>query len=831
MKFGEAVDNEGNALNLTSATLADEDELGVWDADASAPNKFKNLTVGELHRYLETHHPWKEPVACATTANITLSGEQTIDGVTTSASRVLVKDQTDGTENGIYVSGSGAWTRATDNDSAAEFNGATVHVSAGAVNADRTYVCTTDSITLGTTSITWETMPASFGGLIEDLDTLGANSADGEMMAGTGAGALAWETREVAAVRLQAALTVATFAALASTSAANLDDGSRIWLNGYASDLDGGQGWFVVDKTNNVGGVFGVRASVTAGSSYTINGGDAGGVVNDVTLAGDTGSGGLCRLYFFEGALVDAVVTDPGSGYTGTISATISTAHADIDTGSGAAVSFTQDDTGMCVNSSDGTAVFRRITEDSRRINAHWFGVFAGGAAATNATRLQAAIDAAERDNKQSVHIPGDPDGNTYQINTTLYSGSGVAITGDGPGSFGSGGGIDSLIEMTSAGNTDIWRPRCIMVSSIYRVAFLEFDGIGFIHEKAATTGYAWNFIAMGATRTDEDYAVNVTGYMQFRDCLCRWCPDGGVNFQHGISAPGIVHHFLAEFTGGYGWDIRIQSTARSLVFIGGSGDGNQGGAFAKIDFETSYNNITFIGTISEARNDSAIRGNTPGGYAYAQPYCIEVNADSASAPLNTLTIIGGTYSNSKTVSDPTAYVGVTGDTSSKIPTIIAQGVEAALGTDSSDRGLLYDSINTRRIRADIYRGFTYNDRSPKLTGVDGQLSPGSNLPLTIADDAADSVAPPTGVTNGTFLISDGVAESAIFRLKVGSGAAAQIIAQSGSTWEVTTGALAGTTGTDAKYTVSTHTDGAIYVENRIGTSRTFQIMPLQLIY
>lgn len=58
----------------------------------------------------------KDAVQVATTADVTLSGEQTIDGVLTAASRVLVKSQTDPIENGIYISAVGAWTRATDFD-------------------------------------------------------------------------------------------------------------------------------------------------------------------------------------------------------------------------------------------------------------------------------------------------------------------------------------------------------------------------------------------------------------------------------------------------------------------------------------------------------------------------------------------------------------------------------------------------------------------------------------------------------------------------------------------------------------------------------------------
>lgn len=66
----------------------------------------------------------KIPVRCATTANITLSGFQTIDGiaVTDNASttgipdRVLVKNQTDGTQNGIYDVNVNTWTRSADFD-------------------------------------------------------------------------------------------------------------------------------------------------------------------------------------------------------------------------------------------------------------------------------------------------------------------------------------------------------------------------------------------------------------------------------------------------------------------------------------------------------------------------------------------------------------------------------------------------------------------------------------------------------------------------------------------------------------------------------------------
>lgn len=97
---------------------------------------------------------YKAPVACATTANITLSGEQTLDGVLTSASRVLVKNQSTASQNGIYVSAAGAWSRATDGDAWDELVSCAVPVIAGTVNGDRTFICTSDSGgTLGSTNV------------------------------------------------------------------------------------------------------------------------------------------------------------------------------------------------------------------------------------------------------------------------------------------------------------------------------------------------------------------------------------------------------------------------------------------------------------------------------------------------------------------------------------------------------------------------------------------------------------------------------------------------------------------------------------------------------
>lgn len=107
---------------------------------------------------------WKQSVRAGTTANITLSGAQTIDGVSVIAGdRVLVKDQTTGSQNGIYVAAAGAWARATDADAGAEVkSGLAVIVDEGTANDNTAWVlATADPITVGTTALSFVQLSGS----------------------------------------------------------------------------------------------------------------------------------------------------------------------------------------------------------------------------------------------------------------------------------------------------------------------------------------------------------------------------------------------------------------------------------------------------------------------------------------------------------------------------------------------------------------------------------------------------------------------------------------------------------------------------------------------
>jgi hypothetical protein len=113
----------------------------------------------------------KAPAVVATTgANITLSGTQTIDGVSVGATeRVLVKDQTDGTENGIYVSDSSTWIRAADADGAKDLKpGTFLYVDRGTDNGQTFWVfnssSTATSIVVGTDTVTMSQVTVALSG-------------------------------------------------------------------------------------------------------------------------------------------------------------------------------------------------------------------------------------------------------------------------------------------------------------------------------------------------------------------------------------------------------------------------------------------------------------------------------------------------------------------------------------------------------------------------------------------------------------------------------------------------------------------------------------------
>lgn len=129
----------------------------IADPSAAADIASKNYVDAQVAA-LSSGIDIRASCRAATTTNITLSGAQTIDGVSVIAgNRVLVKNQSTGSQNGIYVCAAGAWSRATDADSDAEVTaGMFTWIEEGTTNGDSGWVLTTDDpITVGTTTLTF----------------------------------------------------------------------------------------------------------------------------------------------------------------------------------------------------------------------------------------------------------------------------------------------------------------------------------------------------------------------------------------------------------------------------------------------------------------------------------------------------------------------------------------------------------------------------------------------------------------------------------------------------------------------------------------------------
>ena len=144
--IGALVPSTGNFTNISTVT-------GTISTTPSAATDIANKQYVD---YALLGISWKAPAKAATTTNITLSGPQTIDTVSVVAGdTVLVKDQSNPAQNGIYTVQSGAWTYAIGSTTWAQYVGAVIYIVAGGQATAAFYTTAQPGGTLGVTAMNW----------------------------------------------------------------------------------------------------------------------------------------------------------------------------------------------------------------------------------------------------------------------------------------------------------------------------------------------------------------------------------------------------------------------------------------------------------------------------------------------------------------------------------------------------------------------------------------------------------------------------------------------------------------------------------------------------
>ena len=265
----------------------------------------------------------------ATTANLAaLSGLLTIDGVVLVAGdRVLVKNQTTPSQNGIYVVAAGAWTRATDADGGTKLtSGATVPVEAGTTQEDTLWMLTTDgAITVGVTALAFAAVNGNVGtpGTYNQVTV----DAKGRVVAGV-LGSTGGKL-----------LRITRYTTAGSGTWTKQADTNFILVRAVAGGGGGGGGGGAASGSNQAGnggysGRYGEKLITTpaASYSYTVGAAGSGGAVGSAGSAGGDTSFGAMTLNGGPGGQIGLgglVALPTGSGWDFTCAAAGAAGHAD----------------------------------------------------------------------------------------------------------------------------------------------------------------------------------------------------------------------------------------------------------------------------------------------------------------------------------------------------------------------------------------------------------------------------------------------------------------------------------------------------------------------
>ena len=368
---------------ISGTAIKDEDDMASNSATHLATQQSIKAYVDSVASGLDV----RKSVRVATIGNITLSGTQTIDGVALNADdRVLVKGQTDASQNGIYTVAGGTWSRASDaNVSSKVTAGMFMFVEEGNTNADNGFVLTTnDTITLDTTDLSFTQFSGAGQitagtGLSKSGNTLTVDASQTHI---TAVGTITtgnWQGTPVADAYVANDLTIsngtinntsigATTASTGKFTSVTVDDivldSKVITMTGSTNDTAvftvGTNGALSIVTTDTAGAdanisIIADGTAELAGTTVTLN--SSGGI----TLDADNGT-----ITFSDGGVSLGTITN--AGFTGDIIGNASGSAATVTGAAQTAITSVGTLTGLTVNGdvtiSDGTNDFNIASHD-----------------------------------------------------------------------------------------------------------------------------------------------------------------------------------------------------------------------------------------------------------------------------------------------------------------------------------------------------------------------------------------------------------------------------------------------------------------------------------
>ena len=298
--FYATVNPDQSGLNITNSTInsttigATTPSTGVFTnvstttgTIATAPTANTDIVNKQYVDAVAQGLNPKQAVKCATTADITLSGLQTIDTYTTLAGdRVLVKNQSTQSQNGIYIAGSSTWTRATDMDVWSEVPGAYMVVLNGSANGNTGWVSTSADVgTINVTPITFVQFSGTGTYFAGTGLTLAANTFS---ITNTGVTAATYGSASnvpVVAVNAQGQITSATNTAIAIANTQVSGLGTMSTQNANSVAITGG----TIDGTTIGGTTAGAvtGTTITANTQFTGSGAGLTGTASSLSIGGN----------------------------------------------------------------------------------------------------------------------------------------------------------------------------------------------------------------------------------------------------------------------------------------------------------------------------------------------------------------------------------------------------------------------------------------------------------------------------------------------------------------------------------------------------------------